>query len=215
MRILLLGATGRTGRLVLEKALAAGHQVVAVVRDPAKVDAPGAELVAGTPYDPEVVDRATPGCDAVVCTLNVSRTSDSPWAPLRSPKDLISRSVGNALAAMERHGVRRIVTLSTIGAGDSRRELPLVFALFVAASNLRHAFRDHGRQEALLRASDVDWTVVRLPMLTDEGGEGPVRVRLDHETKLNRSVNRASVARFLLDSLEAPRYARRVVTISS
>ena len=97
MRILLFGATGRTGKLILHKALKDGHEVTAIVRDPAKLDGLNAKIIQGSPYDKETVNKAIVNCDVVISTLNVSRVTDSPWAKLRAPKDMISRSIQNAL----------------------------------------------------------------------------------------------------------------------
>ena len=214
MRILLLGATGRTGSLVLTKALKAGHQVTAIVSEPLKIRGEDIDVVQGTPYHAGIVKTAIRDCDAVVCTLNISRMSDSPWAKLRAPKDLISRSVANTLVAMKENGVKRIVSLSAIGAGDSKKSLPLFVAMFIAFSNIRYAFKDHTRQENLLKHSDTDWTVVRLPILTDKEGETEVLVNKNDDVKLNNTINRASVARFVLTVMENPEYYKTMVGIS-
>src|SRR5512142_1585318 len=120
MKLFVMGATGRTGRRIVALALKGGHQVVAVARDPGKLaQFHEAEIVQGTPYDYDTVERALVGCDAVIDVLNVSRASDNPWAALTAPMDLISKSCSNALSAMQRHGIRRYVALSAVGAGES------------------------------------------------------------------------------------------------
>ncbi len=215
MKILLLGATGRTGQLILRKALDDGHQVVALVREPDKLERSGADLVTGSPYDhPALVRQAMTGCDAVVNTLNVSRTSDNPWSKLRSPLDMISKSVKHALIGMEQNGVRRIVSLSTQGAGDSKEQMPIIFNLLVAFSNLKYAFADHTRQENELIQSDTDWTVLRLPMLTDEPGERELLINNPDGARLNKNINRETVARFILSILNKPEYFKKLVGIS-
>ena len=214
MKILLLGATGRTGRLILQKGIQDGHGLVAIVRDSEKIKADEAEIIQGTSYDYATVERAISGCDAVVCTLNVSRTSDSPWARLRSPKDLISKSIENSLGAMEKQGVSRIVSLSVLGAGESRKKLPFVLKAVISLSNLKHAFNDHTRLEEIMAGSDADWTAIRLPMLTDDEGESEILVNMDDEVRLNPKINRESVARFALSILDDADYFRRIVGIS-
>ncbi len=97
MKLLILGATGRTGRIIIEEAVKAGHEAVAIAREPAKLAGSGATVVAGSPYETETVAEALRGCDAVINTLNVSRTSDFPWAKLRAPVDLISKSARSNL----------------------------------------------------------------------------------------------------------------------
>jgi uncharacterized protein YbjT (DUF2867 family) len=215
MKLLLLGATGRSGQHILQKALKDDHQVVAIVRDPATLAESGAELVQGSPYDYETVEKAADGCDAVICTLNVSRTSDSPWAKLRAPKDLISKSVENALRAMGHKNIKRIITLSVLGAGDSKKSMPVGFNFFISLTNLKYAFRDHERQEKILAGSDVNWTAIRLPMLTDAAGEAETLVNMGDGVKLKNKINRESVARFVLSILDEAKYYKKIVTISN
>jgi uncharacterized protein YbjT (DUF2867 family) len=213
VKLLILGGTGRTGRRLAALAVKQGHRVVVIARSPEKLAGLDVEIVPGTPYDRETVARALAGCDAVVNVLNVSRTSDNPWAPLSAPPDLISRGCANALQSMEASGVRRYVTLSTVGAGDSWKLLPLPLRLLVRYSNLRHAFDDHGAEEALLAVSRVDFTVARAPMLTDREGRTGVLVTRPGE-KMRSSISRQAVAEFLLSILESGRYPREIVHVS-
>jgi uncharacterized protein YbjT (DUF2867 family) len=214
MKILVLGATGRTGKLIVEEAIKKGHQVVAIARDPAKLASSGAEVMRGTPYDRETVEKAMPGCDAVINTLNVSRTSDNPWASLRAPKDLISKSAENALSAMKQHDVDRIVVLSTVGAGSSKASAPAVLRFIVALSNLRYAFDDHTRQENLIINSHTDYTIARAPMLSDRENESGVKVIKEGSGgRLKRTISRRSVARFFVEIIENKKYLREVVGI--
>ena len=215
MKILLFGATGRTGRIILQKALKDGHEVTAIVRDPSKINGTKANIVQGSPYDKKTVQKAMAGCDAVINTLNISRTSDSPWAKLRSPKDLISRTAQNAIDAMKENNTKRIIVMSTIGAGESKKKLPFIVKLVVGCSNLRHAFKDHTRQEEILANSDRNWTVIRFPMLTEEEGENEILVNMNDGTKINRNINRETVARFILSILGDEKYYKKVIAISN
>lgn len=215
MKILLFGATGRTGKIILQKAVKDGHTVTAVVRDRSKLDGVSAEITEGTPYEKDTVLEVIRGCDAVISTLNVSRTSDSPWAKLRSPKDLISRSIQNAVDGMKENNVKRIIVLSTLGAGDSKEKMPKLFNLFISMSNLKYAFKDHTRQEEILAESESDWTVIRLPILTSDEGENEVLVNMGDGTRLNRKVNRETVARFILNILNESKYFKKKIAISN
>ena len=78
MKILVLGATGRTGKFIIEEALKKGHYVTAIARDPIKLEKYQIDIIQGTPYDYETLEKALTGCDAVINTLNVSRRSDNP-----------------------------------------------------------------------------------------------------------------------------------------
>ena len=214
MKILLIGATGRTGKLILKKAIEDKHEVTAIVRDPSKIKDLNAKVIQGSPYDAETVKTAIKNCDAVICTLNVSRKSDNPWAKLRSPKDLISRSVANALEGMKENNIKRIITLSALGAGDSKKKMPFIFNIFLSITNLKYAFTDHTRQEELLAESNMEWTVIRLPMLTDDNGEAEILVNKNNGVRLNKNINRESVARFILSILNDQKYFKTVVGIS-
>ena len=174
MKILLLGATGRTGKQIIEEALRKGIEISAIARDPEKLKDYKIEVTKGTPYDYKTVEAAIKGCDAVINTLNVSRKSDGPWAPLAAPKDMISKSAANAIKAMEKEGVKRFVALSTLGAGRTWKKTPLMLRIFVVISNLRYAFHDHGIQEMVLEDSSLDYTICRAPMLTDAEGTNEV-----------------------------------------
>lgn len=215
MKLLLFGASGRSGQLVLNKALKDGHTVRAIVRDPSKLADSGAELVEGSPYDAATVEKAINDCDAVICTLNISRVSDNPWAKLRAPQDLISKSVQNALNTMPNAGAKRFITLSVLGVGDSKKSLPFIARVFLYMSNIKYAMQDHERQENLLKSSDTDWTIIRLPMLSESDGESEVLVNINDGTKLGRSINRDSLARFVLDILNKPEYFKKVVGVSN
>ena len=216
MKILLFGATGRTGKLILQKAVKDGHEVTAIIRDPSKLNGINANIIQGTPYDKETVKKAIKNCDAVINTLNVSRESDGPWAKLRSPKDMISRSVQNVLDVMPENSSKRVIVMGVLGAGESRKKLPLILRLILSTSNLKYAFEDHTRQEELLTKSNTNWTVVRLPMLTEEEGEKDILIKkINDDTKLNRKINRESVARFILNILNDENYYKNIVAISN
>lgn len=213
MQILVLGATGNTGKVVVEEALKRGFQVCAIARDRSKLQGLAAKVTEGTPYDDATVEKAIEGCDAVVNTLNVSRKGGGFWAPLTAPKDLISKSAENALAAMKKRGIRRFVTVGVYGANETWKKLPLIFRLIVSSSNLKHAFLDHGRQEELLLASGTDFTVCRAPFLTDEPGrtaEATPREKLP----ASRALSRRAAAKFFLDILESGKHAGEIVNLA-
>jgi uncharacterized protein YbjT (DUF2867 family) len=215
MKILILGATGRTGKYLIEEALKKGHKVSAIARDPNKLKNYNIEIIQGTPYDYETMEKAITGCDAVINTLNVSRKSDNPWAPLTAPKDLISKSASNALKAMGKAGINRYVALSTIGAGRSWKTSPAILRLLVSISNLRHAFLDHGKQEELLENSSIDYTICRAPMLSsDINSSGAVAIQ-ENETPKGMKLSRNSAAEFFVKIIENKEFLRQTVSLSN
>jgi uncharacterized protein YbjT (DUF2867 family) len=215
MRILLLGATGRTGKLVIEKAIRRGHKISAIARDPEKLKDYQIDITQGTPYDFETVEKALSGCEAVINTLNISRKSDNPWAALVSPIDLISKSATNAVIAMKKTGTKRYIALSAIGAGSSWKTTPAILKFIVSISNLKYAFRDHGKQEEILKDSSLDYTICRAPMLSAETNtKGAVAVR-EGENPPKMVLSRNSIAEFFIKIIENKEYFREIVNLSN
>ena len=215
MKILLLGATGRTGKHIIEEAVKRGHKISAIARNPEKLKDFTIDITQGSPYDYETVENAITGCEAVINTLNVSRKSDNPWAPLAAPKDMISKSASNAIKAMGKIGIKRFVALSTLGAGRSWKNIPFILKLIVSASNLKYAFRDHGKQEELLENSSVDYTICRAPMLSDKRNDrGTVSTR-EGTPPASRVLDRNSAAEFFLDIIENNEHIRETISLSN
>ncbi|MDD7941796.1 NAD(P)H-binding protein [Actinomycetospora lutea] len=195
MRIVVLGASGRTGREVVTQALAEGHEVVAVARPGSGV--PGGATVVragfddpGDPDDSGVLDGAVRGADAVVSALG---------ARGRGPTRVCTDGVTAVLAAMARTGVRRLVVVSASGlpgAGDDLAVRWLVKPILQRV--FRHPYADMTRMEEIVRASDRDWTIVRPPQLTDGPRTGSYRRALDRHLPRGHRVARADLAAELL-----------------
>ncbi len=215
MKILVLGATGRTGKHIIDAALKRGHQISAIARNPEKLKDYKIAITEGTPYDYETVEKALNGCDAVINTLNVSRRSDNPWARLSGPKDMISRSATNAIKAMEKKGIKRFVALSTIGAGRSWKSSPGILKLIVSTSNLKHAFLDHGNQEAILENSSLDYTICRAPMLSANINKTGAVATPEGEKPASTVLSRNSAAEFFIEIIENKEFIRKTVSLSN
>lgn len=203
-KTLLLGATGRTGRLVLEEALAQGHQVVALVRRPDALASqhPALTVVGGDPSSAADVQRAMTGCDAVISTLNNNRTSDSPFAKPVSPPGFMSGVMRHVIMSMKAQGVRRIAILSAAGAGDSFGDMPWIFRLLIRKTNLGHTYSDHDQQERLVMNSGLEWTVARPVGLHDGEPKGALVLSAGGMPKPGMRISRRTVARFLVNSLQ-------------
>lgn len=215
MRLLVIGGTGRTGRRIVEAALAEGWVPVVLGRSATVDTVPaGAEAFAGNVVDPGVLDEALTGVEAVVTALSIPRTSRSPFAPLAGAPDLHSRSIRLLCDAMARQGVRRIVKISAQGVGESAARAGWLFRALVATSNLAPAFADHAIADELLRASDLDWTIARPPALVDGDADGGLRAG---EALVTTSFTRArtgDVAAFVVASLRDPAWIGRCVTLA-
>lgn len=217
MNLFIIGGTGRTGKLLVSEALARGHAVHALARNPngfTNPDAAGLKIFQGNPIDADVLREAMAGCDAVLSALNLSRTSDWPWAPLRAPENLLSDCMSKVIPAMQENGRRRIIVISTFGVDDSIREVPGWFRWLVEHSNIRFPYRDHWRQEELLSRSGLDWTILRPAGLTNSRTAKPVRVSFDGNPRPGLTISRLAVAHFMLDELERNEYVGRRPTIS-
>ncbi|MER7015244.1 SDR family oxidoreductase [Saccharopolyspora sp. NPDC000359] len=197
MRITIFGATGRTGKHLLDQALAAGHEVTAVVRDPAKVTAehPALSVVRADVMDPAAVEPQVTGRDAVLSALGSTST--------KHPTTVQTGSTTSILAAMGWAGVRRFLVVSNSGmvtAGDD------VLTRFLVKPVLRRIFRhpwtDMAHMEDVVRASGSDWTIIRPPMLTEGPRTGRYRTAVDRNVRGGRRLSRADLADCLLRNLD-------------
>jgi len=168
-KILVLGATGGTGRLIVSQALARGHQVTALVRSPAKAsDLKGARLVVGDVRDETALREALKGQDAVVSALG------TPASPYREVT-LLSTATRALVDAMKAEHVSRLVCITGMGAGESAGHGGLLFDRLIFPLLLRKVYADKDRQEAIVRDSGLDWVLVRPAVLNDKPGRDAIR----------------------------------------
>ena len=213
MKLVVFGANGATGQWLVRLAVERGHQVTAVMRKGASTSVPqGVDVIRGNPLDAAFVDMAVTGKDAVVTALGLRlRHGSNPFSSLVSPPTLLSQSVAHILAAMKRHGISRISMVSAAGVGDSRKTVAWPLRVVFRISNIQVGYEDHGRAEALLAASGLDWQAVRPTTLTNGSSTGTRRV--DRYATTMR-IAREDVARFMLNQLEEPQFDERTPMIS-
>lgn len=215
MKVALLGATGKTGRAVLEGALARGHVVTALVRKPealAQVSAAPGQLVLvqGDALDPDALSRVVSGQEAVLQCLGVGGKGDG------KPNSFVSQATGRLVEAMKAHGVRRLVCMSNVGAGDSWQSLPWLFRRVVLPVFMRWLVAildDKNRMEPVVMQSGLDWTLVRFPAIVDGPRTGRTRVSFDGRD-LGYRISTQDAAAFLLDQLEDRAYVGRAPSVS-
>jgi uncharacterized protein YbjT (DUF2867 family) len=208
-RILIIGATGGTGRQLVTQALGRGYAVTALVRDPSRlqVDHPKLRVIQGDVLDAGSVDEAVRGHDAVLSALGHKR--------FFSPTRILSEGTRNVLRAMETHGVRRLVCETSLGLGDSAGRMGLYYTFFVIPLILPFYFWDKTRQERLIAESGAEWVVVRPGVLTDREGKGRCRHgRGIGSFLLTVRIARADVAVFMLDQLVSDTYLRTATGVS-
>jgi len=208
-RVLVLGATGGTGRQVVEQALRLGHDLTALVRSPQRltVAAERLRVLTGSVTDNDQgLAAAVRGQDAVISALGVGKSLKS--------SGLIARSVPGIVRAMESQGVRRLILTSAYGVGATWQDVPLLPRIVMRVL-FRDLYADKAAGEEVLRRSGLDWTVVYPVTLTD--GPRTDRYRDGERLALHGfpRVSRADVAAFLLSQLDDNTYLRKGVLISS
>ena len=210
--ILILGASGRTGRELVRQSLLRGWQVKVLVRTPGKFPFKANHqltLVEGSVADPGVLAAAMEGCGAVMSALNISRRSDFPWSPLRTPVDFLSETMKKLVALAPEYGIDRLIFTSAWGVGDSRGDIPRWFRWVIENSNIAPAYIDHEKQEAVAAASMLRWTVVRSVGLLNGKSGKPVQVSLSAGKKPSLTIRRSAVAAFMIQELEKNEYVRQ------
>lgn len=203
MKTIIFGATGGTGAEIVTQLLAHGGTVTAFARDPARVPArAGLTVVRGDVMDRAAVVAALAGHDRVAVTLG---NSQNPFAMMAGAKRTTARDVcevgtANVIAGMHDAGVRRLVCVTAFGVGATRSQMPLTFRIFYGLV-LREHMADKARQEALIRASGLDWTIVQPVGLTD----GPATTRYVASSEGRRgkqTVSRADVAAYVIRAFD-------------
>ena len=208
LRILIVGATGRTGRELVGQALEQGHQVTALVRKPKKMklEHPNLRVMKGNALDYDSVESAMRGQSAVLCALGTKRFY---------PNRVLSNGTGNILRAMKACNVPRLVCESSLGLGNSVGRLGLLFTFLVVPLILPFIFYDKVRQEKLIEESDTDWVIVRPAVLTN----APARGKYQHGRNVGNYLwtNRialADVADFMLKQLTDYEYIGSAVNVA-
>lgn len=203
MKIALFGATGGTGRALLVQALANGDAIRALARTPTKLEpADGLEVIGGDVLDQAAVDNCLEGAEAVICALGSHGA--------REPVE--AQGTERIIDGMQRHGIRRLVAVSSMGVGDSRDQVPGFFRVLMQLT-LKKIMAAKEQQEALIRDSSLDWTIVRPGGLTDGPATGAYKSGTDRSIKAAR-VSRADVAEFVLQQLASERYLHKTPAIS-
>ena len=198
MRVAVLGATGRTGRLVVDELLRRSHDVVALVRDPASAGLPSAvETVQGDARDPVAVAALLDGAQAVLSGLG----------PRRGDATLHREVAGRLVEAMRAAGVRRFVGISGAGIdvpGDAKSRRDRVVSALIQRFG-GQAVQDKAVEHRTWAASSLDWTLVRPPRLVDRAGTGEVEHSASRSPR-STQVRRADLARFVVDCVEQDLY---------
>src|SRR5580704_5587437 len=212
MKLTIFGATGATGTALTEQALAAGHEVTAVVRDPARLAVAAHPqlrvMTADAIMDPDTIVPAVAGAGAVVTAIGPRGTG---------PTTVIEDSVRAIITAMHKAGCRRLLMLSGSIVADEGESLYLRYLIKPLARRtfLRHVCADMRAGEAEIRASGLDWTIVRPPALTSKPASGHYRTAIDGNLPHGFRVSRGDLASCLLTLAGDAASVRRHVGVAS
>ncbi len=193
MKLTVFGATGRTGLQVVEQGLAAGHEVRAVVRDATRLapDRAGLEVVVADVMDPATIVEAVTGSDAVISTIGTRGR--------RAPTTVCADSSRSIVEAMHKAGTRRLVVVSGTGPFDEGEGPGMRYIVKpIGRLFLKNVFADFVAMEKIVRASGLDWTILRPSRLTDKPLTGHYRTRRELNLRRNFTVSRADLAHLIL-----------------
>ena len=209
MRLAIFGGSGRTGQHVVAQALAAGHDVTALTRGPAKLPADNSRLraVMGNVQDAAAVAETLAGAQGVISVLGPT---------VNTPVFEVSAGMGHILAGMTAGGPRRLIVSLGAGVADPR-DTPQAFhhlMNFLVRRMSRYIYEDMAQVDRQVRASGLDWTIVRVPMLVDGPRTGRVKAGYVGQG-LGPRVSRADLADFMLRQLTDDAYLRQAPAIST
>ena len=219
MKLAVFGPTGGTGRRLVERAIAEGHDVTAFARDPSRITARHERLrvVVGDAFDPASVREAVAGNEAVISVLG-SRQPSNPLHPRRpgDPHGVGSVGSENIVTAMKEHGLRRFVCQTAWGVGESRQNPGFAGAFFMnvlVPPLLRDEYADKEAQEKIVADSDLDWIIVRPMLLTNGPWTNDYRADVDLKPGRRPYISRADAADFLLKQLADDTFVRKTPAI--
>lgn len=202
MRLFVLGASGGVGSCLLERAVGRGHNITAQSRSATKLTGTDTiDVAIGPPADAGFLRQHIAGHDAVVICLGIDRSGRT---------TLFSETMKAVVDVMKAAGVRRLVAVTGIGAGDSKGHGGWLYNHIIYPLFTRNRYADKDRQETIIEQSDLDWTIVRPAPFAAGARVGPLQVHTEIPTGLQlRSITRAEVVDFILDSLECESFIRQ------
>ena len=199
-KLLVIGASRGIGLETVKAALLAGHSVRALARSAASIPIqnPNLEKVSGDALDTDTIRNSLKDVEAVIQTLGVDI---SPRA-IFQPTTLFSQSTHILVDAMKDAGVKRLIAVTGLGAGNSRGHGGLLYDAVVFPLLLKHVYGDKDVQERIIRSSGLDWTIVRPGLLTNRPATGHYRVLTAPNEWRFGVISRADVADFLVRQVD-------------
>ncbi|MBT8449145.1 MAG: SDR family oxidoreductase [Gammaproteobacteria bacterium] len=207
-RIVIIGGNSGIGLETTKLALTRGHQVTVVSRDPSNLNLSHKNLKtqSGNILSAQSMQSVLAKHDVVISAIGLPAGS--------SNVTLFSKGIQNVISAMQLHQINRLLTISAIGAGDSKNHGGLWFDWFLQPFVLTSDIDDKTRQEEIIKATKLDFTIIRPAILTDKSASNRYRVIQDYRGIETGKIARADVALFLIASIENDLYVRKTVVIS-
>jgi len=208
LKLLVLGASGNTGRRFVDMALARGHIITAIVRATARMPhKDGLRVVVGDVLDPTILKEASCSVDAVVSCLGIRKEIPSdPWSRLISPENFTERSAQLTLDAMKQNGIKRFVAISSAGIGDSWPSVDPELMHVIETSNVGKIFKDLNKMEDVMKKSRLDTLAIRPVAVVDGDTSG----RAGHVDRFEKGskITTGDIARWMLNAVERPEASR-------
>lgn len=205
MKIALFGATGPTGKYVIEEGLRQGYELSAYTRDAAKLSdyASRIEIVTGSLKDRDAIKRTIAGADAVISALGPNGAKTQETRP-------VMNGLRNVISVMNELKIRRLIQVSTASYRDPKDGFDLKSkALATLFRIIAHSSYDDIKATGeLIAASDLDWTLVRIPFLKDHPADGSLTVGSYGSSKLGMKLSRGNLAKFLVDQVSSNQFVR-------
>ena len=207
MKLLVIGAAGKSGRAVVEQAVVAGHEVTGFVhKREGYLSDPSVRVVEGDARDRSAMDSAMHGQDAVIDTIGGKLSFKT--------TTLESSAAATVTASMQSSGVHRLLVISVIGAGESIANTNWYERLFLSTL-LRSEMKDKAAMEAIVGASDLGWTIIRLPFLTDDPPTGEIILFSAETGATAHKLTRSDLAAFMLAQLSSDQYLQKIVAVGN
>jgi putative NADH-flavin reductase len=207
MKVVIFGSTGATGLALVQQALQRGHEVVAFAREPHAIDFSHTRLqvVRGDVMDFGTVEHAVHGVDAAISVLGVRMG--------QAQSNARSEGTRNIVKALKAAGVRRFVSVSAVGAGAHLQALPWIARKLLPMLVGKWRLEEAGLQEDAIRASDLDWVILRAPRLVDGSDAGSYEAAENMATRFGDKLPRGVLAKALLDQLKANQFVHATPTV--
>jgi putative NADH-flavin reductase len=214
-RIAIFGGNGRIGKQIAKMAIKKGYEVTCIGRSVSIENIPNEALaLQGDVNDEDVIAEAIKNVDVVILALSIARNSKSPFARITGPLDLHSNSMKILLKNLNKSKTKRIIKISAQGVGNSKNRTGILFRILIKISNLRFAFNDHEKADLMLKDTDLDWTIIRPPILKDQFRGKKIIGDESLITRSNTTISRPDLAKWIVEIIDEPRFYRRCVTVS-